>query len=267
MVKGLYTAYTGMINEQNRMDVLTNNLANSDTNGFKKEGATSQAFDSLLALKIKDRSENPNLAHPIGIANLGVKVGENYTDYSQGAFKVTDRTYDVALSGEGFFNIEYTNKAGETSVKYTRDGSFVLTTDGYLVTKDGDYVLNEAGALNSTTGEASYIRVDPSQPILVDSDGRIYQNDELVGNIGIVDVEDYNYIEHYGENLYQLHDGGRIIASDADCYQGVLEMSNVNVVSEMVQMINVTRAYESNQKVIQTIDTTLEKAVNLGRLG
>ena len=83
MVKGLYTAYTGMINEQNRMDVLTNNLANSDTNGFKKEGATSQAFDSLLALKIKDRSENSNLAHPIGIANLGVKVGENYTDYSQ----------------------------------------------------------------------------------------------------------------------------------------------------------------------------------------
>ena len=109
MVKGLYTAYTGMINEQNRMDVLTNNLANSDTNGFKKEGATSQAFDSLLALKIKDRSENPNLAHPIGIANLGVKIGENYTDFSQGAFKVTDRTYDVALAGDGFFNIEYTN--------------------------------------------------------------------------------------------------------------------------------------------------------------
>ena len=174
---------------------------------------------------------------------------------------------DFALGGMGFFAIAFTNKAGETSVKYTRDGSFVLNTEGYLVTKDGDYVLNANGALNGTTDEASFIRVDPSMPILVDSDGRIYQNDMEVGAIGIVDVEDYNYIEHYGENLYQLHEGGVIVPSNADCFQGVLEMSNVNVVSEMVQMINVTRAYEANQKVIQTIDTTLEKAVTLGRLG
>ena len=122
MFKGLYTAYTGMINEQNRMDVLTNNLANADTTGFKKEGSTSQAFDDVLALKIKDASISPNIPKKIGIANLGVKVGENYTDYSQGAFRITDNSYDVALSGEGFFNIEYTNKAGETSTKYTRDG-------------------------------------------------------------------------------------------------------------------------------------------------
>ncbi|MCR5374746.1 MAG: flagellar hook-basal body protein [Lachnospiraceae bacterium] len=265
MVKGLYTAYTGMINQMNRLDVLTNNLANSATTGFKKEGATTQSFDSMYTFRIKDVSSY-RLASRIGSMSLGAKIGENYTDFDQGSFRETGNMCDFALGGKGFFAIAFTNKAGETSIKYTRDGSFVLNTEGYLVTKDGDYVLNEAGALNGATGEASYIRVDPALPILVDSDGRVYQNDELVGAIGIVDAEDYNYIEHYGENLYQLHDGGRIIASDAECYQGVLEMSNVNVVSEMVQMINVTRAYESNQKVIQTIDTTLEKAVNLGRL-
>lgn len=113
MLKGLYTAYTGMINEQNRMDVLTNNLANSATIGFKKEGSTSQSFSDVLAYKIKDSSENPNIARNIGYNTPGVKIGENYTDYSQGAFRATENNLDVALSGDGFFAIEFTNKAGE----------------------------------------------------------------------------------------------------------------------------------------------------------
>ncbi len=248
MVKGLYTAYTGMINEQNRMDVLTNNLANSDTNGFKKEGATSQAFDSLLALKIKDRSENPNLAHPIGIANLGVKVGENYTDYSQGAFKVTDRTYDVALAGEGFFNIEYTNKAGETSTMYTRDGAFVINTQGYLVNKDGDYVLGQNGR----------IRLDPTKDVEIDTQGNISQEGARVAKIKLTDFEDYNYIEHFGENYYRPVKGATEKAANATVNQGYIETSNVQVVQEMVEMISVSRQYESNQRLITTIDGTLQ---------
>ncbi len=257
MVKGLYTAYTGMINEQNRMDVLTNNLANSDTNGFKKEGATSQAFDSLLALKIKDRSENPNLAHPIGIANLGVKVGENYTDYSQGAFKVTDRTYDVALSGEGFFNIEYTNKAGETSTMYTRDGAFVINTQGYLVNKDGDYVLGQNGR----------IRLDPTQDVAIDTQGNISQNGARVAQIKLTDFQDYNYIEHFGENYYRPVEGATEKAATATTNQGYIETSNVQVVQEMVEMISVSRQYESNQRLITTIDGTLQIVSNqLGKV-
>lgn len=257
MVKGLYTAYTGMINEQNRMDVLTNNLANSDTNGFKKEGATSQAFDSLLALKIKDRTENPNLAHPIGIANLGVKVGENYTDYSQGAFKVTDRTYDVALSGEGFFNIEYTNKAGETSTMYTRDGAFVVNTQGYLVNKDGDYVLGTNGR----------IKLDPTQDVAIDTQGNISQNGARVAKIKLTDFEDYNYIEHFGENYYRPVEGATEKAANATTNQGFIETSNVQVVQEMVEMISVSRQYESNQRLITTIDGTLQIVSNqLGKV-
>ncbi len=120
MVKGLYTAYTGMINEQNRMDVLTNNLANVDTNGYKKEGATSQAFDDVLMYKIKDLSEAGRLSKRIGTGNLGVKIGENYTDYSQGSLKITGNTCDFAITGDGFFNIEFTDKQGNTSTQYRR---------------------------------------------------------------------------------------------------------------------------------------------------
>lgn len=266
MIKGLYTAYTGMINQQNRLDVLTNNLANSATNGFKKEGATTQSFDSMYSYRIKDSSsyyQNTRL----GGVNLGVKIGENYTDYSLGGMRETENDTDFAIGGSGFFAIAYTNKAGETSIKYTRDGAFVLNTDGYLVTKDGDFVLNQNGATNSDYNENNFIRLDPTHPFTVDSFGTIFQNDAPVGQIGIVDVEDYNYLEHFGENMYQLVDGGRVIGSNSEVLQGLLEMSNVNVVSEMVEMISVTRAYEANQKVIQTIDSTLDKAVNtLGRV-
>lgn len=83
MVKGLYTAYTGMLNEQNRMDIMTNNLANASTVGYKKEGSTSQSFDDVLTVKIKDQSVGMRNAQKIGIKNPGVKIGENYTDYSQ----------------------------------------------------------------------------------------------------------------------------------------------------------------------------------------
>ncbi len=265
MVKGLYTAYTGMINQMNRMDVLTNNLANSATIGFKKEGATTQSFDTEFTYRIKDTSSY-NLNTYIGNVSLGAKIGENYTDYSQGSFNETGNDTDFALGGNGFFAIAFTNKAGETSIKYTRDGAFTLNADGFLVTKDGDYVLNQNAALNSELNDNSYIRLDPTKPFTVDSSGNIFQNETLMGTLGFVDVADYNYIEHYGENLYQLVDGGQIIASNSEVYQGYQEMSNVNVVSEMVEMITVTRAYESNQKVMQTIDSTLEKAVSLGRV-
>lgn len=252
MVKGLYAAYTGMLNQQNRMDVISNNLANAATTGYKKEGSTSQAFDTVLAYKIKDQTVGVR-AQNIGTMNLGVKIGENYTDYTQGAFKTTGNTYDLAISGNGFFCVEFTNKSGESSVKYTRDGSFTLNVGGYLVTKDGDYVLSDKG---------QRIRLDTLSDASIDQNGTIYQNERAVATIGLRDFEDYNYLEHYGENYYQPVEGAELKAADGQIFEGYLEASNVQVVSEMVDLISVTRAYESNQKMIQTIDSTLDKAVN-----
>ncbi len=283
MLKGLYTAYTGMLNEQHRMDVLTNNLANATTNGFKKEGTTSEAFDTVLAYKIKDLSEPGNLPRPLATnravdeaemnnplnenymerrvrktgLNLGVKIGENYVDYSEGPIKETGNTLDLALSDRGFFAVEYTNKAGVTSTKYTRDGNFAMNQQGFLQTQDGDYVLDEDG---------QRIQMDPALPVSISRNGTIVQDGTTVAVIGITDFEDYNYLERFGENFFQPVEGAVELERgetgvDTQIHQGYLEMSNISVVTEMVNMITLQRQYESNQKVITTYDETLEQAV------
>ncbi len=256
MVKGLYTAYTGMVQQQKRMDVITNNLANSDTNGFKKEGATSVSFSDVYAAKIKDESEF-FLNRRIGTMHMGTKIGETYTNFSQGPIEVTDNNYDFALDGQGFFQVSYTNKAGETSTKFTRDGSFTLTQEGYLVTDDGDFVLGENGP----------IQLDLNLEAKVDTLGNIYQDGQRIDQLALADFADYNYLSHYGENFFDLVEGGTMQPATCKVVQGVLEASNINVVEEMVNMIAIQRNYESNQKAIQSIDETLEKAVNeVGRL-
>jgi flagellar basal-body rod protein FlgG len=258
MFKGLYTAYTGMINEQNRMDTLTNNLANVTTVGFKKEGSTSQSFDDILTVKIKDASVGTTNTTRIGIDNPGVKIGENYVDYSQGSFRITENTYDLALSGDGFFAIEFTNKAGETSTKYTRAGQFTLNKEGYLTTEEGDYVLD----VNNKR-----IQLDTLSDSSIGQDGTIEQNGTAVAKIQVTDFEDYNYLKRYGETYYEPIEGAKTKTADADVVSGYLEMSNVQSVQEMVNLITVTRQYESNQKIIQTYDDTMDVAVNqLGRL-
>ena len=258
MLRGLYTAYTGMLNEQYRMDIMSNNLANADTTGFKKEGSTSQAYDEVMAVKIKDLSENPNVPKRLGKMSLGVKIGETFTDFSQGSLRITDNTYDLAIGGNGFFNIEFTNKAGETSTKYTRDGGFTLTKEGYLVTKDGDYVLGENGRIQVSTTAAETI---------IDRDGSIYQDGNLVTKIKVTEFEDTNYLTHYGETMWDAKEGA--VSHDVEnpnIYQGYLEMSNANVVKEMVNMITISRQYEANQKMITTYDDTLEQSIQLIKL-
>lgn len=254
MVRGLYTAYTGMLNQQYRLDTITNNLANASTTGYKREGATSRAFDEVLAVKVKDSSVG-YVNQKIGTMSLGVKIGENYVDYSQGSFKETENTYDLALEGNGFFSILFTSKNGEDIIKYTRDGSFITDVDGFLRTKDGDYVLNDSGTQIMLPTEAA--------DVLVDKLGNIYADGEFVDTLGIVDFEDYNYLaKDTGENYFIAVDGATETEWSGEVAQGYLEMSNINVVSEMVEMIEIARAYESNQKAVQTMDTMLEKSVN-----
>lgn len=252
MVRGLYTAYTGMLNQQKKMDTLSNNLANADTTGYKKEGVTAKTFETQLAIKVKDGS-NAYIDQQIGKLNLGVKIGENYTDYSQGSYRYTGNTYDLALGGDGFFNISFMNKAGEQSVKYTRDGNFTIDNEGALRTQDGDYVLGESGEIYIPTNA-----VDVS----INKLGEIYADGEYIDTIKITDFEDYNYLKKYGENMYDAVDGTTEKEPTATIDQGYLEQSNINVVTEMVNMISLSRTYEANQKLIQTMDDALDKSAN-----
>lgn len=257
MVRGLYTAWTGMANEQKRLDVISNNLANSATVGYKKEGVTSQSFDEQLTIKIKDKSV-PYLEKKIGNMSLGVKIGEVYTDFSGGSIRETENTFDMAIDGEGFFQVAVTDRQGETHLRYTRAGGFHMTSDGFVVDSDGNHLQGESGDVS--------VPVEAGE-ILVDIDGSIYADGELVDRIVLHDFEDKNFLKKFADVMYEPVDGATEKEATGLIRQGYTEQSNVNVVSEMVQMIAITRAYEANQKVIQSVDQTLDNAANsIGRV-
>ncbi|HKL80728.1 MAG TPA: flagellar hook-basal body protein [Mobilitalea sp.] len=257
MVRGLYTAYTGMANEQKRLDIIANNLANSATVGYKEENVTNQAFDEVLTIKIRDESEAYN-DRPVGRMSLGVKLGEVYTSFGQGSLRQTENTYDLALEGKGFFTLSVTDKAGNEDTKYTRNGSFTMTKDGHIVDTDGNHLMGEGGEIAIPTDAAK---------IVVDGTGAIYADGNFIDSLLISDFEDYDYLVKSGDTMYQTVDGATDIPADASVRQGFTEQSNVNVVAEMVEMITVTRAYEANQKVIKSIDHTLDLAANsVGRV-
>lgn len=262
MVRGLYTAWTGMVNEQKRLDVITNNMANSDTTGYKKQGVTSQSFDDELTFRIHTDNEYTGFHRRIGNMNLGVKIGETYHDFSQGSLRETGNTYDLALSGDGFFTIRFTNKQGQTSTKYTRDGSFTVNTEGDLVTKDGDYVLDTNGNTIRIPGAQTAVNV------AIDAQGNITVDGTNIATLGIASFADPQALLLYGENMYDATDAAGLQADTGTVvHQGYLEMSNTNVIKEMVDLITITRAYEAGQKMIQTVDGTLDKAANeIGRV-
>lgn len=256
MVRGLYTAWSGMVNEQKRLDVISNNMANSNTIGYKKQNVTSQSFDDEFAVRINDNNRDTTSKYPIGYMNLGVKIGETYHDFSQGSLRETGNTYDLALSGDGFFTIQTTNKQGVTTTKYTRDGSFTVNTEGYLVTKDGDYVLDTNGERIQIPGAQT------AQNVAIDQNGNILVDGQQTATLGIAAFENPQALLLYGENMYDATDAAGLQASTATVNQGYLEMSNTNVIEEMVDMITITRAYEAGQKMVQTVDGSLQKAVN-----
>ncbi len=252
MVRGLYTGWTGMYNEQKRLDVISNNLANSATVGFKKEGATSQSFDDVLAIKVRDDHGDAY----IGNMSLGVKIGEVYTDYSQGSVRETGNTYDLAIDGSGFFTIDYTDANGNTSTRYTRAGEFLITKEGYVVTSEGQHLMGESQWLQ--------VPVDAVE-VMVDTDGTVYADGTAVDKVRLTDFEDYNYLKKFGETMYQPVQGAVEKDATGSILQGFTEQSNVNVVSEMVNLINITRAYEANQKVIKAMDDLLQ--IDVGIVG
>ncbi len=252
MVRGLYTAYTGMANEQKRLDIIANNLANSATVGYKEENVTNQSFDDMLTIKIRDDSEAYN-DRPIGSMSLGVKLGEAYTSFTQGSLRQTNNTYDIALEGKGFFTLSVTDRAGNESIKYTRNGSFTMTKDGHIVDADGNHLLGEGGEI-MVPANAAEVRIDET--------GAVYADGAYVDSLLITDFENYDYLIKTGDTMYQPVDGATQIPAGASVRQGFTEQSNVNVVAEMVEMITITRAYEANQKVIQSVDRTLDLAAN-----
>ncbi|MDP8241025.1 MAG: flagellar hook basal-body protein [Candidatus Hatepunaea meridiana] len=218
-----------MIAQTRKTGVTANNLANLNTSGYKRD----VAFVDYL----KD-SQNSNL-----------KVE---TDFSQGQLKQTNNPLDLALAGRGFFTVE-TNQ-GET---YTRNGHFQVGQDGLLKTSNGNPVIGNGGWINISTDGMKAGKIN------VTTRGEVYQNNELIDVLRIVDFESYIGLKKTGENLFV--NTGNISSELVDepvVKQGNLEVSNVSPVGEMIEMIEIQRQFESSQRTAKIIDSVLGRAVN-----
>ena len=252
MLRSLYTGWTGMYTQQKRLDVISNNMANVTTVGYKKEFVTAQSFDDVLAVKIRDRSVDWR-QQQIGDMSLGAKIGEIHTDYTQGSLRQTDNPFDLGLDGNGFFKVNVTDADGTTRLCYTRAGQFHMTSDGFIVDAYGNHLQSEAGDFQ--------VPVDAVNTV-IDTEGNVYADGTLIDRLELADFEDYEYLKKYQDNYYLPVDGITEKEADAQIRQGYTEQSNVMVVSEMVDLIATTRAYEANQKVIKTMDNVMDQAVN-----
>lgn len=250
MVRGLYTAYTGMLAQQHKMDLVSNNLANINTAGYKKDQAILGSFHEMMMHRINDQPEG--LSKRIGSISPGARVEEVYTDHTQGTMQQTDDPLNIAIQGSGMIAVGDLQEDGSFTERYTRDGSFTLDQEGFLMTKDGYRIMS--------------IQDEPLQvsgyDIRISTNGSVYQGENLLGQIKLVDFEDTTTLRKQGDSLYNVTDQSVIVPFTGRVDQGFLEVSNVNSVEEMINMINVMRTYEANQKVITTYDATLEKSVN-----
>lgn len=253
MLKGLYTSAMGLAYLSRQQDVSSNNLSNVNTAGYKKETTIARSFPSMLLSRLNDPAAQPAPGLPlnqppvVGRISMGVQLADIVTDYSRGVVQQTSDPLQMALMGEGYFTVE--TPFGE---RYTRNGEFHLDTEGYLVTSDGYYVMGQRGSINLAGGNFS-----------VDDQGTIVSDGQEVDALRIVTFPDRPLKE--GSSLFNSENVEEM--ENPQVAQGFIEGSNATAIEEMVNMITIARAYESSQRMIQTQDSTLEKAVNeIGRV-
>ena len=217
----------------------------------------------LIAQCHNDRGDYQEKSYKVGDV-LFQENGSFYRDY-----RISDKINRFDMNKNPACILNFVRDGRSTEFLYTAETYGELLSHNFRVIEEQSYTRNfeKLGKMKVVPGVYRMAEYDVFMIYLIDEQGNIWQNRAVVGRVGVVDFANYNYLEKFGENLYQTVDGAQIVAAGAQVEQGVIEASNVQVVSEMVDMITITRAYEANQKIIQTIDTMLDKAVNqVGKL-
>lgn len=272
-----------MVAQQHRLNAISNNLANANTVGYKRDVSVHKAFPGLLLRRMNDDGivQFPYRNEPVGSIDkapvagrlgTGVEQNEVFTIFEQGAVRQTESPFDMALEGEGFFVVD--TPYGE---RYTRNGSFTIGPESLLVTQQGYPVLG-------TDGNPIEIKLNN---FVVDEDGRVFANERFlddperlvqmlenewdetiqVGQLRVVGMDQSRYLRKEGSNLWNTTDESGdardlVEAERPAVLQGFLEEANVNPVVEMTQMIEVNRAYEANQKVVHSQDQSTSQLIN-----
>ncbi|GGL50488.1 flagellar hook-basal body protein [Sporolactobacillus putidus] len=265
MIRGLYTAAAGMLAQQQREEILSNNLNNVDTPGYKSDSSTLRAFPEMLIQSLRGGVPVPQ---NVGVIATGVYADETVPDFSQGTVTQTGKSTDVALvtsrlpvnprtgAQEGALLFNVRTPAG--AVRYTRDGHFTINPTGQLADSAGDLVLDNAGRPIQL----------PSDQFQVARDGTIMVNGAAVAQIGVSYAVNTNNLVKEGGSLFRLNGGGALPPAagnagiDYQIKQGFLEGSNVSADGTMTNMMEAYRSFEANQKVLVILDNSLNKAVN-----
>lgn len=251
MIRGIYTALSGLNLHEIKQSILANNIANIDTPGFKKDVFAVEGQDEVALFRFVS-GQTPAF---VGELPLSVQPQWNFTtDFSQGRLEATGNPFDLAINGEGFFVV-----ATPDGPAYTRAGNCTRSADGRLVTLEGYPIQGEAGDIVLPEGGE----------FVVDEEGNVRAGGEVVGRLRIVRFTNPQLLEKLGGNLFRAPEG--VTPEEATGYtihQGFLEKANMDIVEAMVRMIEALREYELAQRAVVAQDETLGKAVNeIPRLG
>lgn len=244
LVRGLYTSTSGMLVEMTRQEAISNNLSNVNTAGYKSDQATFISFPDRLLYATEGMSSKP-----IGGLGMGTSVRQVGYNPTSGPMLSTGNKNDFAIEGDGYFAVQT-----QQGIRYTKNGQFSLDALGRIVNANGHLVLGANGAI--TPGSTDF-DVNPQ--------GQIFTNGNQVGQFQLFFPGQPETLQKLGDGTFV--GGGANAGGQARIVQGSLEGSNVNPTKEIIEMIAGMRAYESNQRIIQTHDELLGKAVNeVGRV-
>ncbi|MEW6277555.1 MAG: flagellar hook-basal body protein [Candidatus Eremiobacterota bacterium] len=256
MLDGMKMATEGMMTMSVKQDIITNNLANVGTAGFRKESLVVSSFSDVLNRELGMDGMTQTSGEALttgGLEKKGTLGSRTVTHSAQGALKETGNPFDLALddNGKGFFTIQTPE-----GIKFTRAGTFHLSTDGYLVTADGSFLLGHRGP----------IKVQGTD-FKVSSDGVVNVDGKPIDKLLVSTFEDGNMMKKAGDANFVAPDGGVKATTRFAVKQGYVEMANVNAIQEMVDLMMVMRNFEANQKALQSHDQRLQKAANeLGKV-
>ncbi len=260
-MKSIWVPVSGQIAQQQKVDTIANNIANANTTGFKK--------DDLIFKEYLTQLENPSDDIDIprgefspddfyrsqGAENAKVKVAGSYTDFSQGSLVPTQNPLDLALKGPGFLEI-----STENGIRFTRKAALSLNSQSELVTADGAHVL----AAGQGDAENRKIKLDSQKPISIDGKGNIFQGENQISQLSIVEFNDVHALRK-SENLnfINIDQANKKESNELTVvHQGFLESSNVNAIGEMSELIKAHRHFDTIQKAIQAYDAINVKAAN-----
>ncbi len=267
MSKPLWPAVSGAVARAQQVETISNNLANVNTNGFKKDGvefkeylSKNEKMDDLIEdiprMPIKDKD-----LYPLdGRDQSFVIVNGTRTSFKTGGLKVTDNPLDVALNGPGF--IEISTPQG---IRYTKAGSLKMANDGRLVTTDGFPVLSSDGAQGGDPAGRIISLADRQGQVHINELGDIYVNDDLVAKMSVVEFGDLKQIRKVGLSNFENKNAQinpALAAATTAVKQGMLETSNVNPVEEISHLIRANRMFEEDLKAMKTVNEMMQKEVN-----